>query len=111
MEKEMSEEFITPEVFEHLVDLAAIALDPSQSDYLRGELNKQLKAINELIAIPIDESVPLAAHGVPYMQADAAPLREDCWEACENPEEILAQVPVSEDGYIVVPDIPHSDLE
>ena len=45
----MTEEKISPELFEHLVGLAAIALDPTQSEYLRSELNKQLNVIEELI--------------------------------------------------------------
>ncbi|MCJ7696602.1 MAG: aspartyl/glutamyl-tRNA amidotransferase subunit C [Anaerolineaceae bacterium] len=107
----MKEEQITPEVFEHLVNLAALALDPSQSEYLRSELNNQLKAIHELMAIPIDESMPLASHGVVINQENMPKLRQDIWQACENAEEIIAQAPVSEGGYIIVPEIPHEDMD
>jgi len=48
---------------------------------------------------------------VPYPPANRPPLREDEWEPCENPEEILAQAPQVEDGYIIVPDIPHTELD
>ncbi len=30
---------ITPELFEHLVDLAAFAFDPDEAEYLRKQLN------------------------------------------------------------------------
>lgn len=107
----MPVERITPEMFEKLVDLAAIGLDPTQSEYLRSELNKQLTAIHELMAIHLDESLPLALHGTPYTQEDVQALREDIWAACENPQEIIAQAPVTEDGYLRVPEIPHQELE
>ena len=102
---------ITPELFEHLVDLAAFAFDPEEADYLRHELNNQLKAIHQLEAVPLSEDVPLASHGVPYTEQARAHLRRDTWQPCENPEEILAQAPQVEDGYIIVPDIPHTKLD
>ena len=36
------EQAITPEVFDHLVQLAALELDEKQAEYLRRELNSQL---------------------------------------------------------------------
>ena len=47
---------ITPEIFAHLVDLAALELSPEEAEYLRRQLNNQLKAIHELEAIPLDEA-------------------------------------------------------
>jgi aspartyl-tRNA(Asn)/glutamyl-tRNA(Gln) amidotransferase subunit C len=102
---------ITPELFEHLVELAAFAFDPKEADYLRRELNNQLKAIHQLEAVPIDPEVPLASHGVTYSPEKKPALREDIWEPCDNPEDILAQAPQVEDGYFIVPDIPHTELE
>lgn len=106
----MSEE-ISPELFTHLVDLAAIALDDSQSDYLRSELNNQLNAIHELAAIPLDDSVPSALHGVSYQGDVRAALREDEWQPFEDPQAIINQAPESAERYIVVPDIPHTKLD
>ena len=102
---------ITPELFEHLVELAAFAFDPKEADYLRRELNNQLKAIHQLEAVPIDPEVPLASHGVTYTTQGKPALREDVWEPCDNPADILAQAPQVEDGYFIVPDIPHTELE
>jgi aspartyl/glutamyl-tRNA(Asn/Gln) amidotransferase C subunit len=106
----MSEE-ITPELFQHLVQLAALDLSAEEAEYLRGELNKQLKAIHELEAIPLGEALPVTSHGVPYTAQTRPPTREDEWKPHQNPELILDQAPEIEEGYIVVPDIPHTDLD
>ena len=102
---------ISIETFNHLVGLAALELGPDQAEYLRRELNNQLKSIHELEAIPLDELVQTTSHGVPYTVATSPALREDVWLPAPNPEEILAQAPDVQDGYIVVPDIPHTTLE
>lgn len=102
---------ITPELFEHLVELAAFAFDPKEVEYLRRELNNQLNAIHQLEAVPLEESVPLASHGVPYTPQSSPNLREDQWQPFENPDEILEQAPQVEDRYFIVPDIPHTELD
>lgn len=105
----MSDE-ITPELFEHLAELASLEPDAEEAEYLRRELNNQLAAIHTLERIPVPEDVEPAARGVPYPQERAAPLREDEVLGCEEREAILAQAPEMEDGYIVVPEIPHEEL-
>jgi len=105
------EQDISPEVFEHLVKLAALELDEEQAAYLRRELNLQLGAIRELAAIELDTDIPAALHGVPYDAGSRPPLRQDAWQACEEAEAIMRQAPQFEDGYLVVPDIPHTTLE
>lgn len=113
----MSEQ-ITPQIFEHLVQLAALELSRTEAEYLRQELNKQLKAIHELEAIPLTKDTPITLHGVPYTPEITPPIREDQLDAemddesAEKPcaEAILAQAPEVEDRYIVVPDIPHTEL-
>jgi aspartyl-tRNA(Asn)/glutamyl-tRNA(Gln) amidotransferase subunit C len=102
---------ITQEMFAHLADLAALQLDAEEAEYLRQQLNNQLNAIHELEAIPIEEDVPVTSHGVPYTPAISPEPREDVWYPYPNPEDILGQAPQVEDGYIVVPDIPHTNLE
>ncbi len=108
--REMNEP-ITQEMFAHLVDLAALLLDASEAEYLRQQLNNQINAIHELEAIPIEGDVPVTSHGVPYTPAISPTPHYDTWYPFPNPEEILGQAPQAEDGYIVVPDIPHTDLE
>ena len=70
----MSEE-ITREIFEHLVELAALELTPEEAEYIRQQLNNQLKVIHELEAIPLDSTANVTSHGVPYtpQSAPAAP--------------------------------------
>lgn len=102
---------INPEIFDHLVQLAALELDPAEAEYLRRQLNNQLKAIDELEAIPLDEALPVTTHGVPYTPETTPPIRTDEWAACRNPDEILAQAPQSEDRYVIVPEIPHTELD
>ena len=104
-------ESISSELFAHLVDLAALQLTAEESEYLRRQLNNQLKAIHELEAIPIGEDVPITSHGVPYTAEISPTPRADTWLPFPNPQEILEQAPQAEDGYIIVPDIPHTNLE
>lgn len=110
MAKEASNQ-ITPDLFDHLVLLAALELPTEEAEYLRRELNNQLKAIHELEAIPLDAGTQPTSHGVPYTPAITPAPREDDWAPHPNPEEILEQAPEVEDGYVVVPDIPHTELE
>lgn len=102
---------ISVEVFEHLVELAAFHLDDEEKDYLRKELNAQLKAIRELEALEVGDIVPITSHGVPYSETSSAPLREDVVEASPQADDIVAGAPETELRYIVVPDIPHEELE
>ena len=103
-------ETITPELFTHLVHLAALELEPAEAEYLRQQLNNQLKAIHELEAIPLDSDTQPTTYGVPYTLEATPPIRADNWLPHPNPNEIIAQSPDSQDGYIVVPEIPHTDL-
>ncbi len=102
---------ITPELFEHLVELAALKLTPEEGQYLREQLNGQLKAIHELERIPLSDEVPAAAHGVTFAANLRPPLRADKAEHSPQAEKILKQAPETDDGYFVVPDIPHTDLK
>lgn len=104
-------ETITREIFDHMVELAALELDEEEAEYLRGELNKQLQAIDILMGVKLDDTTPIASHGVPYTAEISAQPRNDEVEIFPHPEEIIAQAPETEDGYLVVPDIPHEDVE
>jgi len=102
---------ITVEVFNHLVTLAALELDESQAVYLRHELNQQLKAINELAAIPLEDDLRISAHGVSFTSESSPQLRKDDWLPFEGVNEILSQAPQTDSHFIVVPDIPHEKLD
>lgn len=102
---------ITPELFQHLANLGAFEVDSQEAELLRKELNNQLKSVRQLAAIPLEDDSLVETHGVSYTEERRPPLRSDEWEPCDNPEEILAQAQQVEDGYIIVPDIPHTSLE
>jgi len=102
---------ISKELFAHLVHLAALELSPEESAYLRSELNNQLHAIDELASISIDSIFAITSHGVPYTPESTPPLRNDEWIPNPGSETLLSLAPISENGYIIVPEIPHSDLE
>ncbi|MEN6522940.1 MAG: aspartyl/glutamyl-tRNA amidotransferase subunit C [Anaerolineaceae bacterium] len=102
---------IDPETFTHLVELAALEMDASEAEYLRKELNHQLQTIDELAAIPLDENVEIAAHGVPYPAEHSAPPRSDEIRSYPDPATIIHLAPENDEGYAVVPDIPHTTLE
>jgi aspartyl-tRNA(Asn)/glutamyl-tRNA(Gln) amidotransferase subunit C len=106
----MSEE-ITSEIFDHLVLLAALELNEDEAQYLRRQLNNQLKAIHELEAIPLTQDIKTTSHGVPYTPLTTPPIRSDEWHTSVLPQDILEQAPETEEDYIVVPDIPHTDLD
>lgn len=106
----MSDE-ISLDVFNHLVDLAALELTAEEATYLREQLNAQLLAIHQLSAIPLPADVPAAAHGIPYTAHNSQGLREDKWLPYADTAAIIDQVPEVDGGYVVVPDIPHTTLE
>jgi len=101
---------ITPELFQHLVQLAALQLDSQEAEYIRRQLNNQLKAINELAQIPLADDTPITSHGVPYTAETTPAIRADDWQPYPDPEKILGQAPKMDDGYIIVPDIKHTEL-
>ena len=102
---------ISPEDFERLTDLASLELPADEAEYLRKELNNQMLSIEVLESIPIDAETGTAAHGIPYDEMNSAVPREDISRLDANREEILKQAPELEDGYIVVPDISHEELD
>jgi aspartyl-tRNA(Asn)/glutamyl-tRNA(Gln) amidotransferase subunit C len=102
---------ITPDLFNHLVQLAALELNPEESEYLRKEMNNQLRSIRELAAIPLDSDLPIEPHGIPYSEVNTPKTRLDEWFAYPAPEKLLAQAPETDEGYIVVPEIPHKNLD
>ncbi|MCC7361451.1 MAG: hypothetical protein IT317_18335 [Anaerolineales bacterium] len=102
---------ITPEVFAHLVRLAALELGPEEGEYLRKQLNGQLKAVRELEGIAVAADVPPAAHGVPYPAEIRQGLRADVARVdAALAARIVAQAPESDEGYFVVPEIRHTEL-
>lgn len=104
-------ETLDRKTFDHLVELAALELDETQSEYLRRELNAQLTSIAELAAIPIPEGTEASLHGIDYPLSRSAEPRDDEWQLYDDPDGILAQAPQVEGRYFVVPDIPHTRIQ
>jgi aspartyl/glutamyl-tRNA(Asn/Gln) amidotransferase C subunit len=102
---------ITPELFAKLISLASFGFDPKEAEYLRAELNNQLKAIRQLESVTLDLDVPLAPRGITYSPDIQQSLRPDVWEPFANVDKLLDQAPEVEDRYLIVPDIPHTELE
>jgi len=107
----MTEDIITIETFAHLVHLAALEMDEEEAEYLRGELNNQLKAIREMEAIPLDRDKQVTVHGVSYTKETSAAPRQDEPKPYHDPGGIIKQAPQSDGEYVIVPDIPHIDLD
>ena len=106
----MSDE-ISLDTFCHLVNLAALEMDETEAEYLRRELNKQLDAIHELEAIPLDRKLAITSHGTKFTPDISPTLRQDQWKPFMDTQAILDQAPQMEEGYIIVPDIPHQTLK
>lgn len=111
MSEGFNREPITGLIFQHLVQLAAIELQAEEAEYLRRELNAQLTSIRDLEAIQIPDDLPITSHGVPYVPQIRPELREDEVLASDLADQILAQAPQVVDRYIVVPDLPRTELE
>lgn len=101
---------IDPVTFSHLVELASFEFEPDQADYLREQLNRQLKTIDELAAVPLVENLPTEIHGVPYPQVNSQVLRADSSSAFPDRDLLTKQFPEFDNGYVIVPDIPHQEL-
>jgi len=97
--------------FQRLAELASLELPEEEAEYLRNELNNQMVSIEVLESIPIDADIGTAAHGVPYTDANSPQPREDVSHQDPHREDLLDQAPELEDGYIVVPDISHQELD
>jgi aspartyl/glutamyl-tRNA(Asn/Gln) amidotransferase C subunit len=105
------EERISREDFQRLAELASLELPEEEAEYLRKELNNQMISIEVLESIPIDAETGTAAHGLPYTDYNSASPRNDVSRQDPHRQDILDQAPELEDGFIVVPDISHQELE
>ena len=102
---------ISPEDFRRLAELASLELPEEEAEYLRQELNNQMISVEVLDSIPIDAKTGTAAHGLPYSEYNSQLPREDESRSDPNRDDILKGAPEIEDGYIVVPDISHEELD
>ena len=75
------------------------------------EMDNFLAAFYDFMNHQLEVDTPVTSHGVPYTSAISSEIREDEWIPYPDPGGIVEQAPESADGYIVVPDIPHEDLD
>ena len=97
----MSLQYITPELFEKLVGLAALELSEEERTYLFEEMNHQLASVESLRQIQIPEGVAPSLHG---LIPEGISPRADEWKAFAKPEQIVELAPESE-RMIAVPDV------
>lgn len=102
---------VSPAIFDHLVELAALELTAEEAAYLRREMNRQLEAIHQLAQIEVDPSTMVTSHGIAYSPEARPPLRDDSWHPFPYADEIVDQWPETAERYAVVPEIPHETLE
>ena len=91
-------------LFDELAKTGALKIPPGEAEALRAELNAQLEVIRQLNSIPLDAALPPVVHGNPYPPEIRCTLREDEWTPFGNPGEIIAQFPLSREGYAVSPE-------
>lgn len=106
----MTDDVIGNDMFFELVQTAAIDLQPDEAEALRNELNRQMVIIRQLESIPLDENIFPVIHGNPYPSEIRCGLRADEWIPFDQPESIVFQAPLSRDGYIISPDVPHQRI-
>ena len=104
-------EAVSRTLFQELAKTGALNISPEEGEMLRTELNEQLEVIRQLESIPLEETLPPVVHGNPYPSEIRCELREDEWKPFADPAEIIAQAPLSREGYIVSPDVVHIKLE
>lgn len=105
------QEEISPQLFEHLVNLASLYLEPGEAEYLRNEMNHQLRSIHELVAIKIPQGLEMNVHGIPYPPNTPDDLRQDNPQSFAKTGDLLKQAPQLVDDQFAVPEIPHKTLE
>ena len=80
--------------------LARIALSEAETPHLQGEINAILKFVEALDAVDVEGIEPITS--VTPMQL---PMREDVVADGDIAKLVLANAPLTEDGFFVVPKV------
>ena len=80
--------------------LARIAVDESEIPHLQGEINAILSFVEELSAVNVEGVEPMTSV-IPMK----LPMREDVVTDGEIAGKVLANAPMSEDGFFLVPKV------
>ncbi len=80
--------------------LARIAVEESEIPHLQGEINAILAFVEELKEVNVEGVEPMTSV-IPMK----LPMREDVVTDGEIPQKVLANAPLSEDGFFLVPKV------
>ena len=80
--------------------LARIAVDESEIPHLQGEINAILSFVEELSAVNVEGVEPMTSV-IPMK----LPMRDDVVTDGEIAGKVLANAPMSEDGFFLVPKV------
>jgi aspartyl-tRNA(Asn)/glutamyl-tRNA(Gln) amidotransferase subunit C len=83
-----------------IAQLARIAVSEAETPHLQGEINAILKFVEALDAVDVDGVEPMTSV-IPM----ALPMRDDVVADGDIAPLVLANAPVTEDGFFVVPKV------
>jgi aspartyl-tRNA(Asn)/glutamyl-tRNA(Gln) amidotransferase subunit C len=83
-----------------IAQLARIAVSEAETPHLQGEINAILKFVEALYAVDVDGVEPMTSV-IPM----ALPMRDDVVADGDIAPLVLANAPVTEDGFFVVPKV------
>ena len=104
------DEVISIKTFSQLAAVGGIELTADEAEDLRGEINRQMRVIRQLEAIPLEDHIRPVIRGNPYPEGVRCELREDIPLPFGNSDGIIAQAPSVRDRCIVSPDVPHQRI-
>jgi len=83
-----------------IAQLARIGVSETETPHLQAEINSILKFVEALESVDIDGVEPMTSV-IPM----SLPMREDVVTDGEIPGKVLANAPLSEDGFFLVPKV------
>jgi aspartyl-tRNA(Asn)/glutamyl-tRNA(Gln) amidotransferase subunit C len=88
------------EAVRRIAHLARIRVSEAEAPHLQAEINAILKFVDALEAVDVDGVEPMTSV-IPM----CLPMREDLVTDGEIPAKVLANAPLSEDGFFLVPKV------
>ena len=83
-----------------IAHLARIAVNEAETPHLQGEINAILKFVEALNEVDVEGVEPMTSV-IPMR----LPMREDVVTDGDIAEQVLANAPLTEDGYFLVPKV------
>ena len=91
---------VDPAGVRRIARLGRISVDDDEIDFLREELNAALAFVEQLAEVDVDGVEPMTS-----VARLKLPMREDVVRDGEKAAQILANAPLSEDGFFLVPKV------